>query len=134
MSRPHDLSSGWLSWRSVVPWGSGPLRLRLRPLGSGPGPRLRLSGPGLLLPGPRYYIPAPVYSYPARTFAYSATSYPARLRPCPPLTPIRPKTTLSPTAAIPITIKTASSTTPAIRTGVLIPGAPGLRVGDESPG
>ena len=101
------------------------------PVYSYPAPRYYIPAPVYSYPAQCYYIPAPVSSYPARTWAYQprrSDSYSA-----PPF-PLRPKTTSSPTATIPITIKTASSTTPAIRTGVLIPGAPGLRVGDESPG
>ena len=89
--RPRDLSSGWLSWRSVVPWGSGPPQLRLRPWARfrpwapSPRPRSTPTPPHATTsrprstPAPCYYIPAPVYSYPARTLAYQprrSDSYP----------------------------------------------------------
>ncbi len=78
-----------------------------------------------------YSMPAPSVSSPGRTWAYQpGRRTPPRARPC----PRRPKRTPSPIAAIPITIQTASSTTPAIRTGVLIRGAPDLSGEDESPG
>ena len=55
-SRPRDLSSGRVSWRSVVPWRSGPLRFGLRPLRSGPGPTPLRPGPGLLLSRPGLHL------------------------------------------------------------------------------